>query len=281
VFRWSFLGCPTKLGTLESQLRTLQAALGLAAFRRYRDTLVDDMGNHPLENDAHNRMLCAMVEVQAILHFASQGYVISLIPRCAGTKKPDFKAQINGQATLVEVKYIRPPDKLEDFLLRWWQAQKEVGGPSLGPLPHLMFEWTPIESRDEMSADEIAHLGAFFTSVFRVPNRAQSIHSGRLDIRYQPDRSLPPTTTPLHVQARNSKARREGLFQKIQATLDTACAQLATPDATHHRVIYLGMNLAPDIDFLWPEDFCERLRDLCAQYERKGVEVIPKRVAYL
>ena len=105
-----------------------------------------------------------------------------MIPDRDRGKRADFTAHKDGQSKVVEVKYIRPPDKLEEFLFRWWQAQKEVAGTiPLGPLPHLMFEWTAIESRTEISYSEILCLKTFFTNVLLEPNRPQSVCAEGLD----------------------------------------------------------------------------------------------------
>ncbi|MBW1909142.1 MAG: hypothetical protein JRJ11_06320 [Deltaproteobacteria bacterium] len=282
VFRWGFLGNENKLDAFETQLEKLYAALGPSQFRQFHYQFIEDIANNPVENDAHNRILSAMVEVKAILHFASQGYSISLVHDHKGAKKADFCAKKDGNLTVIEVKYIRPPDKLAEFLLRWWQAQKEVAVEiPLGLLPHLKFEWVPVESRDELSNSEIAELKEFFTLVLLESDRPQNFVNGRLKVKYIPDRKLPPSTTPLDVKAAHSKEIREGIFPKIEGTLKKACAQLEIVDDAHARVIYLALNLSHDISFLWPDDFSIRLDQLIVDCKGKGVKVIAEEVGYL
>ena len=282
VFRWSFLGTENSLDASESQLEKLYTALGPSQFRQFHDQFIEDIANHQVENDAHNRMLSAMVEVKAILHFASQGYGILLVHDHTEEKKADFRAKKDGNLSVIEVKYIRPPDKLEEFLFRWWQAQKEVASRiPLGLLPHLKFEWVPLESRNELSNSEIAQLKEFFTLVLLESDRPQSLVNGRLDVKYIPNRKLPPAITPLDVKAEHSKEVREGIFPKIESTLKKACAQLEIADDAQNRVIFLALNLSLDIPFLWPDDFSKRLDELTARCQREGVRVIVEKVDYL
>lgn len=282
VFRWGFLGNKSKLDAFEIQLKKLYIALGSSQFRLFHDQFIKDIANHPVENDAHNRMLSAMVEINAILQFASQGYSIVLVHDDKGAKKADFFAKKDKNLTVIEVKYIRPPDKLAEFLLRWWQAQKEVAIKiPLGLLPHLKFEWMPVESRNELSNSEIAELKEFFTLVLLESDSPQNFVNGRLKVQYVPDRKLPPSTKPLDVKAANSKQIRKGIFPKLEGTLKKACAQLDVFDDVDERVIYLALNLSPDISFLWPDDFSTRLDQLIVDFQGKGVKVIAEKVGYL
>ena len=100
-------------------------------------------------------------------------------------------------------------------------------------------------------------------------------------MKYIPHRKLPPATTPLDIKATNSKETREGIFPKIEATLRKACSQLEIVDEAHARVIYLALNLSPDISFLWPDDFSICLDELTAECQSKGVQVIVEKVGYL
>lgn len=179
VFRWVFLNRSDKLEAFENQISLLESALGVGQLRTFYDQLLQDVSSHPIENYAHNRLLSAMTEIRAILRLSSEGYIITLVPRCEGQKTPDFKADKGLQSYLVEVKYIRPPDKLEEYLLRWWQAKKEVRKSiPLGLLPHLKFEWSSVESRDELSQDEIASLKTFFTTVLQQPELSRDLTTG-------------------------------------------------------------------------------------------------------
>ena len=282
VFRWVFLNRSEKLEAFESQLTSLEAALGVAQFRAFHEQLLQDISSHPIENDAHNRLLSAMTEVRAILRFSSEGQTITLIPRCKRQRTPDFRADKGAQSYLVEVKYVRPPDKLGEYLLRWWQAQKEVAQAiPQGLLPHLKFEWKPVESRGELSHNEIAILKDFFTTVLQHPEQARELKSGRLILRYLPNRRLPVATTPLPMKAASSEAARKGVFTKLERILECASTQLATSEGRQLRIVFLAINLSSDILFLWPERFEERFEALCQEFEHKGVQVVTEVVGYL
>ena len=147
----------------------LETALGFNELQTFHDQQLRDISSHPIENYAHNRLLSAMTEIRAILRLYSDGYTISLVPRGEGKKTPNFLADKQSQSYLVEVKYIRPPDKLEEYLFRWWQAKKEVNKVTpLGLLPHIKFEWSPVASRKELSQAEIEDLKVFFTTFFKI-----------------------------------------------------------------------------------------------------------------
>lgn len=282
IFRWAFLARRDKLEAFENQLTSLEAALGSTQLRAFREQLLRDISNHRIENDAHNRLLSAMTEVRAILRFSSEGHAITLIPRRENQRTPDFRADKESQLSLVEVKYVRPPDKLGEYLLRWWQAQKEVAQEiPQGLLPHLKFEWEPVEARDELSHNEIAILKGFFTTVLQRPEQARELTNGRLIVRYLPNRRLPVATTPLRVKAASSEAARKGLFKKLERILERASTQLATSEGRQLQTIFLAINLSPDIQFLWRERFEERFEALRREFVDKGVQVVVEEVGYL
>lgn len=282
VFRWVFLNSSDKLELFEEQIRSLEEALGNKQLQAFREQLLRDISKHSIENIAHNRLLSAIIEVKAILHFSSEGYTVTLIPCSKKQKTPDFMADKGSQSCMVEVKYIRPPDKLEEYLLRWWQAQKEVlTAVPQGRLPHLDFEWNPIESRSELSKDEIARLKGLFIETLQYPGKTCELKTRRLSIRYIPNRKLPRATVPLAVKAACSEASHAGLFRKIERILNDAAGQLNNVSEAQYRTIFLAINLSTDIQFLWPKRFCKRLTALCQDMEGKGLHVIVEKVGYL
>lgn len=282
VFRWAFLDRSDKLDAYEDLLGSLEQTLGKIQFHSLHKLLVQDIASHSVENIAHNRLLSAMTEINAIRQFASEGHTITLIPRCDGKKTPDFKADIGLKSILVEVKYIRPPDKLEEYLLRWWQSQKEID-PTIpqGLLPHLKFEWEHVKSRNELSHAEISILKDFFFTVLQQPEQNRELNEGRLVVRYIHDRKLPIVTVPLNVRARYSEAAYEGLFGKIESVLESASCQLGDSKKGQLRTIFLGIILCIDIQFLWPDRYKDRIRDLQQKSEDRGIHVIIKELGYL
>ena len=226
IFRWAFLNRGDRLKALECALVSFEAAVGLEDFQMFRNQLCDDLRNVDVENQAHNRLLSAWTEIRAVLRFSREGETVSLVPRSPGQRTPDLRIDGRGD---VEVKYIRPPDTLGEFVLRWWKAPKEVKGQlprELLPAPHLKFEWRPIEARNELSASEINLLRDLFTAVLLQPAEQISMRSGRLSVSYRPDRQLPISLTPLLEVARQSESDREPLFDKIRSILDNATGQV-------------------------------------------------------
>lgn len=282
VFRWAFLNSLDKLEAFESQLSNLESALGTIQSKSFQQQLLEDISTHPVENFVHNRILSAMTEIRAILRYFSDGHTITLIPRHKGRKTPDFSTEREGRIRLVEVKYIRPPDKLEEYLLRWWQAKKELAQPlPQGALPHVKFEWTPVESRDELSRKELLDIKEFVTAVYQQPDEARELLNGRVVLKYLPNRRLPAAVVPLDVRATFSEINRDPLFTKLQATIQTALEQLSQSDEAKQRTVFLAINLSTDIQFLWHNRFHDRMEALCREFADLGLEVVVEEVCYL
>ena len=282
IFRWSFLNHSEKLKSFENQIHILESALGSDELQEFHNQLLRDISTHPIENYAHNRLLSVMTEIRAILRFFDEGYTISLIPICEGKKTPDFSATKKSKTYFVEVKYIRPPDKLEEYLFRWWQAKKEIDKNNpLGLLPHVKFELSPVESRNELSRSEISDLKGFFLAVYHNPGLSQELVKGRITIKYLPNRKLPAAIVPIPVKAECSKANRKALFSKIINTLDYAAKQTSSSSETGIKIIFLAINLSSDIQFLWHERFKEKLGEICREYSDKGIQVLVEEVGYL
>lgn len=193
-------------------------------------------------------------------------------------------AERGSESSLVEVKYIRHPGKLEEYLCRWWQARCDITHGSLpqGRLAHLKFERDSIESRDELSDEEIKSLKSFFAMALEQSGRAGELTSGRLAVRYIPNRKLPIKPVPLAAQAVCSeKARESGLFRKLKDVLNRALDQFAGSDKKQLRAIFVGINLSTDVRFLWPERVEERLDSLRRDMADQGVLVIHEKVNFL
>ena len=278
IFRWAFLGSRSKLEAIESDLVSFEAAVASTGFQKFRDQLCDDLRGIEVENIAHNRLLPAWTEIRAVVRFSREGRTVSLVPRTPDHRTPDLRIDGRGD---VEVKYIRPPDKLGEYVLRWWKAQKEVGGQlpqQLLPAPHLTFESQPIEARNELSASEIDRLRHFFTQVLLQPAEERSLSGCRISVSYRPERRLPILLIPLPEQALQSQSDREPLFEKIRAILNDAAEQVAGAEG---RTLLLFVNLSPEINFLWPERFAVRMNTLREEFAQKGLDVLVDEVGYL
>lgn len=282
IFRWIFLNNSEKLRAFEKQICTLEAALGADKLQEFNKQTLRDISTHPIENYAHNRLLSAMTEIRAISCYFDEGYAISLIPICGRKKTPDFSAEKNSKTYFVEVKYIRPPDKLEEYLFRWWQAKKEIDKNNpLGLLPHVKFEWSPVEFREELSQPEISDLKGFFLEVYHNPELSRELAHGRINIKYLPNRKLPAAIVPIPIKAECSRANRQGLFSKIINTLDYAVKQTSSYSEIGIKIIFLAINLSPDIQFLWHDRFEKELGEICRKYSDKNIQVRVEEVRYL
>lgn len=151
----------------------------------------------------------------------------------------------------------------------------------LGLLPHLKFEWEPLESREELSNSEIAELKKFFNLVLLESHRPHDCVKNSLQLKYVPDRKPPTSTTPLDVMAVHSREVRRGIFPKIERIIKNASDQLTSHANAHARVIYLALNLSPDISFFWPDDLSTHLDQLVRDWQGKGVTVIAEEIGYL
>jgi len=283
IFRWAFLGQANKLEAIENELTQLDAALGFDKLQALRDQLLQDLGGHALENDAHNRLLSSRAETRAILNFTAQGMTVCPIPRQSGRRTPDLRAIGKLGTVLIEAKYCRQPDKLGEYLFRWWQAQKDVAGEiPWGISLQQRFRWKPVECRKELSAEEISVLRDFWITVFLHPERQASARSGRLCVGYLPAGRLPIAAIPLLEQAAQSEQDRQRIFENIRTMIANAAEQLAPNPNQHQSTLFLLLNLSQDVRFLWRERFEERLEELKQDVAReKGIDVVVDLVDYL
>ncbi len=279
-FRWGFLNNKERLQYFETQLEQLYKAFGQATFEKFRVQVTEDFENHPIENDMHNRMLSLMVEIGAMQCFLSQGYKISPLFPGDGQKQPDFRAEKDGAITAVEVKYIRYPNKLEEFLFRWIEAQREIDPAS--PFENLYvvpmrFEFSLSNNRSELNKDEINNLKGFLGSIYQNPSVSKEMKEGRVSIKYNPDGELLLSSIPLDVKKNTSQLLAVPLFDKIAKVLKGAKKQLDSYSEADKKTIYLGLNLTEDIKFLWLEHFEQELE----KFQRDGIVIIHERYDYL
>ena len=98
---------------------------------------------------------------------------------------------------------------------------------------------------------------------------------------YLPNRSLPVSTVPLATKAaQNDADRASRLFDKLRQILSNAEKQFAGTKGAS-RIVFLLLNLSPDVRFLWQDRFDQRFEALCEEYLKKGVRVEYEMVDYL
>jgi hypothetical protein len=283
IFRWSYIGIKERLTALERELKDLNDVLGQDAFENYQKIIMDYMAHQKIENLAHDRMFDARAEIRGMLYYDKLGYSIILEPIQSNKKSYDFNATSNNSNIAVEAKFIRHPDKLGIYLMRWWKAQGEVSGiRPLGYFPYIKFKWTEL-NRDDLSSGEIEIIKKFFRSVFEEPSFKRELSDGRINIRYSKDNKLPLVTTPLEAIENGAIHPVVLLIGKIQNIIKKAeKEQLANPKAQGRKITcYLLLNLTRDIGFSHEKVFDDKLAELKSEWNRRGLEIITEEAPYL
>jgi len=283
IFRWCYLDTKERLTALEQELKDLSNVLGQDDFKNYQKIITGDIMVQKTENSAHDRMLDARAEIRGMLYYARLDYSIILEPRQQDKATYDFNAISNNSNIAVEAKFIRRPDKLGIYLMRWWQAQGEVSGiRPLGYSPYIKFKWTEL-NRDDLSSREIEIIKKFFRSVFEEPNFKRELSDGRIYIKYSQDNKLPLETTPLGAIEDGAIHPVLLLIEKIQNIVEKAeKKQLVNPKAQGRKITcYLLLNLTSDIRFSHEKAFNDKLAKLKSEWARCGLEVIIEEAPYL
>jgi hypothetical protein len=203
-------------------------------------------------------------------------------PRQQDKATYDFNAVSNKPKIVVEAKFIRHPDKLGIYLMRWWQAQAEISGiRPLGYSPYIKFKWAEL-NRDDLSSGEIEIIKKFFKSVFEEPNFKRELSVERINIRYSLDNKLPLVTTPIGAIEDGTIHPVVLLIEKIQNIVEKAKKQLVNTKAQGRKIAcYLLLNLTSDIRFSHGKAFDDKLTELKSEWNRCGLEIITEEAPYL
>lgn len=282
IFRWCYIDTKKRLKVLEQELKDLSYVLGQDAFENYQKTIMDYMAHQNIENQAHDRMLDARAEMRGMLYYAKLGYSIILEPRQRDNATYDFNTVSKKSKIAVEAKFIRHPDKLRIYLMRWWQAQAEISGVHpLGFSPYIKFRWENL-NRNELSSKEIKEIKHFFRLVFEKPDSDRKVSFGRINIMYSQDNKLEPATTPIEIIEKDTKHSVDPLIRKIRSTIEQARIQLAVPKNKGMDIsCYLLLNLTSNIGFFHEKAFKNNLKDLKNEYSRYGLEIVTEEALYL
>ncbi|MCQ4573780.1 MAG: hypothetical protein NOU37_00820 [Candidatus Brocadiales bacterium] len=284
IFCWSYLNTKERLGKLEKELKKLEETLTSDDFKDYHNDLAKEMITKALENEVHNRMLDARAEIRGMLHYAESGHSITLEPRQPKIKTPDFNACSSDSNIAVEAKFLRHPDKLREYLMRWWAAAEAISGTRpLGIAPYIKFKWKPINSKNDLNLDEIEKLKQFFRSVFIQHKLNGSLSTGRIQIEYSPDNSLSVSIRPLGTIEQNAKHPVDLLIKKMRVDIeDRAKDQLKQArESGMQTACYLLVNITSDIEFEWPKNYNSAKQTLKEEYSRQELEIVIEEVEYL
>lgn len=283
IFRWCYLDIREKLKAFDKELEDLNNVIGHDDFVDYHKIIMGDIIDHPTENQAHDRMLDARAEIRGILHYAKLSCSIDLESRQQGKKTHDFNANSGNSNIAVEAKFIRHPDKLLMYLMRWWQAQSEISGiRPLGSVSYIKFKRKYLD-RDELSLEEIGEVKQFFKSIFEEPHSDKKLSFGRVNIMYSHANRLEPATAPLEQKEQDTEHSVDSLISKIRSIIEKALnEQLDTPRKMGRRIsCYLLLNLTCGIECLHKDVFEKNLTDLKNEYSGCGLEILTDEVGYL
>lgn len=289
IVRWLYLNTGERLTALEQELKNLENILGNNEFPKYQKCIENAIVGISVENEAHNRMLDTRAEIRGMLYYTGLGYMIILeeckqIKKRTNPKTYDFNAISQKSNIAVEAKFIRLPDKLGQYIKRWWQAQAEITECyPLGYFPYTKFRWSVLNG-DDLSLDEIEEIKKFLRSVFEKPDSINKLNHERINISYSPENKPLPATTPLGaIQEEIKKHPVDLLINKLCSTIENAKnKQLA--DAKAHRkeiACYFLLNLTSEISFAHEDLFREKLKCLQEKYKQCGLEVICEEANYL
>lgn len=279
IFRWCYSNSGERLGGLEEELKKLEKALG-SDFLNYWDDVKGNIANQPTENQTYDRMLDARAEIRGMLHYAKSGCSTKMKPKQPNDETYDFDAKASdGSNIAVEAKFIRHPDPLRVYLMRWWDAACIISGTRpLGNIPYIKFKWNPIHG--DLSLKEIKELKEFFQKVFLNPDSDKSLSEKRMRISYSPKNKLPLSTMPLGTIEAGCEHPVDLLMKKIRKVIEEkAIPQLS--GARGRKVCYFLVNITGDIEFEYPQEYKNDKKTLKKDYRSKGLEILIKEVGYL
>ena len=239
------------------------------------------MVTQPTENEAHNRMLDARAEIRGMLHYAKQGYSITLEPRQPRIKTHDFNARSGGSNVAVEAKFLRLPDRLLEYLMRWWDAAGAISGTKpLGIAPYIKFRWKLIVG--DLASDEIEELKKLFRSIFIEPRLNKSLSSGRIQIEYSPDNTLPVTMRILGTIEQNEAHPVDLLMKNMENKIKDAEDQLKEAGKRGMQTAcYLLVNITADIPFEFQKEYVKAENDLREKPRQHELEIVIEEARYL
>lgn len=285
IFRWCYLNTRDKLIALEQELSALKEALGCDAFANYQKELMENIVGQPTENRAHNRMLDARAEILGMLHYKNKlNCSIVLEPKQPKRETHDFNVYSDDSNIAVEAKFIRQPDKLGEYLGRWWQAQEETSGTrpiGYSSNRYIKFKWQ-YKNRDELSLSEICEMKNFFRSIFEEPKSCSELSLKRIKITYSPDNKLKPATVPIGAIEENAKHPVDLLMKKIKRVIEKAQDQLSGAKQNGMQTAYYCLlNRDEFVAFHWGDKLNYEIETLKNEYKEKGLDIIIENVGYL
>lgn len=281
IFRWMYLGIADKILSFKNEMDALNNCLGEEQFNTFITTSVLDLRNQKTANAIHNRMLDMRAEILGMLHYFDDGHSITLVPRDPNQRRHDFNAIKMNDQIAVEAKFIRYPDKLGQYLMRWWQAKAEItGARPLGRIPYIKFRWNELD-RNDLNSVELTEINHFFGEVFTNPGTEARLESDRLCISYSPKNGLMPAIAPLAPPTSDPKHPFNKLMSKFNTTILGAIEQLEyARQMGSFPACFMLSNISEVINFHWKNEYEIRKSNLIQSYSSK-VKVFISEVGYL
>lgn len=283
IFRWCYLNTRERLAAFEQELSALKKTLGSSVFDNYQKSIMADIVNHTIENQAHDRMLAARAEIRGMLYYGGKGCSISLEHKQQNKRKHDFNAYCGNSNIAVEAKFIHLFDKVGTYLMRWWQAQTEISNTRpLGYIPYIRFRWHYNGNRNELNEQEIYKMKSFFRTVFDDPNSDKELSLKRIRITYSPNNTLPISTVSLEAIEESANYPVALLMKKIKRDVDDAQKQLCGARQGGMRTAcYLLLNVDGGVQVRWEDKINSDIEALKNEYKNKGLDIIIENVYYM
>lgn len=276
-----YLGNTDNILFFMNEMDTLNKCLGNEQFKTFITTSVSDLSNQQTANAIHNRMLDMRAEILGMRHYFDNGYSITLILRDPNQRRHDFNAVKKNDRIAIEAKFMRYPDKLGQYLMRWWQAKAEITGERpLGSIPYIKFRWNELD-RNDLNPVELTEINHFFGEVFTNPGTKARLESDRIYISYSPRNGLMPAIAPLAPPTNDPKHPFNKLMSKFNTTILGAIEQLEyARQMGYFPVCFMLSNISEVINFHWKNEYEIRKSNLIQSYSSK-VKVLISEVGYL
>ncbi len=176
---------------------------------------------------------------------------------------------------------MRYPDKLGQYLMRWWQAKAEISGARpLGRIPYIKFRWNELD-RSDLNSVELTEINHFFGEVFTNPGTKARLESDRICISYSPKNGLMPAIAPLAPPTSDPKHPFNKLMSKFNTTILGAIEQLEDArELGYLPTCFILCNIREDILVYWKNEYEIQKSNLIQSYSSIA-KVLISEVDYL
>lgn len=232
------------LKQVEEGLEKIYRNIGNGQFEQLCNNL-NSYAKHKTINGIHNKLLDFYSELEAMLKFIDEGYVIQLIP-CSRAKTPDFQATKANQIVLVECKFKHSSNQIHTYIKRLTRFLGLFYPPYKNSMllsQHISFEVNSEFSMD-LTQELIDNIKEFISDIVHKQfdthtivlssSRENITHSCK--IMYERNKMLGPALVTMHEQAVFvDEQLREFDKNSIERLIETADRQIDTYIQSNHR----------------------------------------------